>query len=333
MTKLLTVDRLSVAFPRPDGSLVPVVRDVSFEVGRGEVVGLLGESGSGKSVTAFSLLRLTPSPGRITGGRVLLEGEDLIPLPEERLRRIRGARIAMIFQEPMSALNPVFTVGFQIVEAIRVHSGASKRQARARARELLDLVAIPDAESRLHDYPHQLSGGQRQRVMIAMALAADPDLLLADEPTTALDVTIQAQILELLERLRRELGLAVLLITHDLAVVAETCDRAVVMYAGEVAEEATAAELFSRPGHPYTRGLLAALPRLGRPVERGHLPTIPGRVPDPANLPPGCPFHPRCPDRMDVCPRYYPELYELSPTQRARCFLHGEPREERRVAP
>ncbi len=332
MTPLLEVDGLSVAFPGSEGP-VPVVRDVSFHVERGEMVGLLGESGSGKSITALSLLRLVPSPGRIVAGHVRLDGRDVGAMSRAELRRVRGGRIGLIFQEPMTALNPVFKVGFQIREAIHAHERISRRAARARARELLDRVAIADAESRLDDYPHQLSGGQRQRVMIAMALAADPDLLVADEPTTALDVTIQAQILELLERLRMELGLAVLLITHDLAVVAETCSRAVVMYAGEVVEQATTEDLFRQPAHPYTRGLLGAVPRLGRPVVRGELPTIPGRVPDPAHLPPGCPFHPRCPEVMDVCPRYEPDLYRLGEDHVARCFLHGEPRGERRVEP
>lgn len=329
--RLLEVEDLSVAFPGAQG-LVPVVRNVSFHVDRGEMVGLLGESGSGKSLTALSLLRLVPSPGRIVSGRVRFDGEDVNALSNAGLRRIRGGRIGFVFQEPMTALNPVFKVGFQIMEAIRAHGRISKRRARVKARELLERVAIPDAEGRLDDYPHQLSGGQRQRVMIAMALAADPDLLVADEPTTALDVTIQAQILELLDRLRRELDLAVLLITHDLAVVAETCDRAVVLYAGEVVEEATTADLFRSPAHPYTRGLLGAVPRLGRPAVRGELPTIPGRVPEPSRLPPGCPFHPRCSEVLDACPRYVPELLPVAEGHTARCFLHSEPKEERRVA-
>ena len=328
---LLAVEDLSVAFPSERGP-VAVVRGVSFTVAPGEMVGLVGESGSGKSLTALSILGLVPDPGRITAGRVRFRGRDLTRLSDSALRRYRGARIAMIFQEPGTALNPVFTIGFQVAEAIRAHRRLSRRRALAEAEELLERVAIPDPHQRLGDYPHQLSGGQRQRVMIAMALAAGPDLLLADEPTTALDVTIQAQILELLESLRRELGLAVLLITHDLAVVAETCERVVVMYAGEVVEQAPAGALFTRPAHPYTRGLLGALPRLGAEVERGGLATIPGTVPDPAELPPGCPFHPRCPDRMPVCDRRSPALYRVGEATRARCFLHDPelPESERR---
>jgi peptide/nickel transport system ATP-binding protein len=264
---LLEVRHLEVAFPVA-GRWLPVVRDASLTIHRGEMLGLVGESGSGKTLTALSVLRLVP-PGARLAGSIRLDGEDLLALPEPALRRIRGGRVGMIFQEPMTALNPVYTIGFQVAEAVRAHGRVSRRQALAEAVRLLDLVALPDARRRLGDYPHQLSGGQRQRVMIAMALACRPDLLLADEPTTALDVTLQAQILELLERLRRDLGLAVLLITHDLGVVAETCDRVVVMHAGQVVEEADVDTLFRAPAHPYTRGLLAAVPRLGAPPAPG----------------------------------------------------------------
>jgi len=322
---LLRVEDLSVVFPGTAGP-IPVVRRASFSVAPGEMVGLVGESGSGKSLTALSILGLVPAPGRITSGRVLFEGRDLLSLAERELRAYRGARIAIVFQEPATALNPVFTIGFQIAEAVRAHRRVSRKQAREEAAELLERVAIPDPRQRLDDYPHQLSGGQRQRAMIAMALAGGPDLLLADEPTTALDVTIQAQILDLLARLREELGLAVLLITHDLAVVAETCERVVVMYAGEVVEESPARDLFHRPAHPYTRGLLSAQPRLGAHVERGHLEAIPGTVPDPASLPAGCPFHPRCAERMPVCDQRAPELYEVAAGVWARCFLHDPER-------
>jgi oligopeptide/dipeptide ABC transporter ATP-binding protein len=304
------------------GGRLPVVLDVSFQVRRGEVVGLVGESGSGKTMTALALLRLTP-PGAHLSGEVLLDGEDLLAVAERRLRRVRGARVAMVFQEPMSALNPVYTVGFQIAEAVRAHRAVGRREARREAARLLDRVAVADAERRLDDYPHQLSGGQRQRVMIAMALACGPDLLLADEPTSALDVTVQAQILELLDDLRRDLGLAVLLITHDLGVVAESCDRVLVMYAGQIVEQAPVGDLFARPAHPYTRGLLAALPRLGHPVPRGRLPTLPGRVPEPAHRPTGCAFHPRCGEAMEVCRSRQPALYPLAGGRTARCFLHG----------
>jgi oligopeptide/dipeptide ABC transporter ATP-binding protein len=315
---------------------VPVVRGVSFAVGRGEFVGLVGESGSGKSLTALSVVGLVPPPGRVRSGRVLLDGEDLLQAPPARLRAVRGARVGFVFQEPMTALNPVLPIGFQVAEAVRAHLPGSRLPRRAALDEtvrLLDLVAIPDARRRLNDYPHQLSGGQRQRVVIAIALASSPDLLLADEPTTALDVTIQAQILDLLERLRADLGLAVLLITHDLAVVAETCDRAVVLYAGEVVEEASVERLFAAPAHPYTRGLLASLPRLDGPTRAGaaggRLPAIPGQPPQPAGLPAGCAFVPRCGERLAACAERRPDLIALGapgapgggPGHAARCLL------------
>ncbi len=323
MAPLLEVTNLTVEFPRT-GGWVPVVQELSFSLGEDEFLGLVGESGSGKSLTALAVLGLVPEPGRITSGSVRFDGQELVGMPERELRKLRGAAIAMVFQEPTTALNPVLTIGFQIAEAIRVHQPVSRRQARAEAAELLAKVAIPEPGRRLHDYPHQLSGGQRQRAMIAMALAARPRLLLADEPTTALDVTIQAQILELLERLREELGLAVLLISHDLAVIAETCGRVLVMYAGRLVEEAPVAELFASPAHPYTRGLLAALPRLGKPAARGELTTIPGQVPGPSHLPPGCSFHPRCRDVMPVCKIEAPPRLDLGKDRRARCWLYRE---------
>jgi peptide/nickel transport system ATP-binding protein len=264
---LLEIRDLGVAFPKREGEgWLPVVRDVSLAVDRGEVVGLVGESGSGKTMTALAVLGLVPPPGRVTAGSILLSGDggaaDLLKLSPAALRRVRGGRVAMVFQEPATAFNPVYSIGFQIAEAVRAHRPLSRREARREAVRLLDRVAFPDAQRRLDDYPHQLSGGQRQRAMIAMALAGRPDLLLADEPTTALDVTLQAQILELLDELRQDLGLGVLLITHDLGVVAETCDRVVVMRDGRVVETAAVEELFQAPADPYTRELLAALPRL-----------------------------------------------------------------------
>jgi len=259
---LVQVEHLSVEFPRDEG-WTNVVRDVSFSIQSGQFVGLAGESGSGKSMTALAILGLVPPPGRVSAGRILVDGKDLIGAHENELRRVRGGRVGIIFQELATALNPVFTIGFQIAEVVRAHRSASKSEALAEAARLLDLVAIPRAADRLRDYPHQLSGGQRQRVMIAMALAARPALLLADEPTTALDVTIQAQILELLEQLRGELGLAVLLISHDLGVLAETCERLLVMSAGRIVEEGAVEDIFNRPAHPYTRSLLACLPSLG----------------------------------------------------------------------
>ncbi len=319
---LLTIEDLTVEFPGGE-TPVRVIENVSLEVGKGEFVGLVGESGSGKTMTALSIMRLVPNPGKISTGRISFAGEELLTKSDAEMRKVRGARIGMIFQEPMTALNPVFTIGFQIVEALRVHRTLSMAEARKEAVRLLDLVAIPDAAQRVKDYPHQLSGGQRQRAMIAMTLACEPDLLLADEPTTALDVTIQAQILELLERLRHELGLVLLLITHDLSVVAETCDRVLVMYSGRLVEEASVDHLFAQPTHPYTQGLLSALPRLGQPHDRGHLPSIPGQIPDPAVRPSGCVFHPRCSEAFEPCSGREPPLYSLKEDQSSRCFLYS----------
>ncbi len=321
MDRILTLHGLTVSFPGRE-SWIPVVRDVSFGLDRGEFLGLVGESGSGKSMTALSILRLLPPNSRIDAGKVLLEGVDLLQLSESEMRSVRGGSVGMIFQEPMTALNPVLTVGFQIAEAVRAHHEMTKQSAMRQAERLMERVAIPDAKNRLKDYPHQLSGGQRQRVMIAMALAADPDVLIADEPTTALDVTIEAQILELLEELRRDLDLAILLITHDLGVVAETCSRVVVMYAGQIVEEGSAAAVFDRPAHPYTKGLLNAMPRLGTRSEEGRLATIPGQVPEPSRLPTGCAFHPRCPEVMDICATTDPAEVPVEAGRVARCFLH-----------
>lgn len=319
---MLEVRNLAIGFPA-NGGVAEVVRGVSFEIEAGEFVGLVGESGSGKTLTALALLRLLPPPGVITDGRILLEGRNLRPLSESEMCEVRGNRIGMIFQEPMTALNPVFTVGFQIVEAVRAHRDLSRKQARAEAESLLEMVAMPEPRHRLKDYPHQLSGGQRQRVMIAISLASKPDLLLADEPTTALDVTVQAQILELLEKLRQELNLAVLLITHDLAVVAETCDRVVVMYAGDLVERAPVAGLFDSPAHPYTRGLLSALPRIDkRAGAGGRLATIPGQVPEVADRPSGCSFHPRCEEVMERCRDESPTDFAAPDGRRVRCFLY-----------
>jgi oligopeptide/dipeptide ABC transporter ATP-binding protein len=278
----------------------PVVDGIDLDVRRGECVGLVGESGCGKSLTALSVLRLLPERGvRLAGGRVGFEGEDLATLPADRLRRIRGRRVGMVFQEPMTSLNPVFAVGDQVAEVLRIHRGLSGASALAEAARLLDLVGIPGARGMLGRFPHELSGGQRQRVVIAIALACDPALLIADEPTTALDVTIQAQILELIDRLRRGRGMGVLLITHDLGVVSETCDRVAVMYAGRIVEARTAADLFARPRHPYTAALIATAPASNRPG--GRLPAIAGMVPPLAERGPGCAFAPRCPRRGGRC--------------------------------
>ena len=332
---LLEVKNLRTTFFTHDGE-VNAVDNVSFNVKRGEALALVGESGCGKSVTAMSIMRLVAPPGKITGGEIRFKGKNLADISERDMRHVRGNDIAMVFQEPMTSLNPVFKIGAQVAEAIRIHRKVSKKEAWKLAGDMLELVSIPDPVKRLDDYPHQLSGGMRQRVMIAMALSCDPELLIADEPTTALDVTIQAQIMELLANLQQKLGLAILLITHDLGVVAEFCKRVVVMYTGRVVEEAYVDDLFQRPAHPYTRGLLKSLPSVQRtgvvaehaapeyqaPVNR--LPTIKGMVPPITNLPSGCKFNPRCPDVMDICLGREPALMVVGEGQSARCYLHGD---------
>jgi oligopeptide/dipeptide ABC transporter ATP-binding protein len=315
---LLSVSHLTTVFDLPGGP-VAAVDDVSFEIREGETLGLVGESGSGKSVTALSIVRLVQPPGRITAGSILFKGRDLRTLQEADMRAVRGAGIALIFQEPMTALNPVFTVGDQIAETLLVHHRATRREARIRAVELLDAVRIPDAAARVGDYPHQLSGGIRQRVLIAMALACKPSLVIADEPTTALDVTIQAQILDLLREMKSAFKLSLLLITHDLGIIAETADRVAVMYTGRLVEEGTVRAILRDPKHPYTRGLLASIPG-GTPGER--LRAIEGSVPMLGALPPGCAFSPRCPDRFDPCTTMPPPEYDVGPEHTARCYLH-----------
>ena len=315
---LLTVSHLTTVFDQP-GRPVAAVDDVSFELQTGETLGLVGESGSGKSVTALSLMRLVQPPGRIGGGSIHFKGRDLLALTEGDMRRVRGADIALIFQEPMTALNPVFTVGDQISETLIVHGRAGRRQAATMAVELLDAVRIPEPQARTRDYPHQLSGGMRQRVLIAMALACRPSLLIADEPTTALDVTIQAQILDLLREMKTAFDLSLLLITHDLGVIAETADRVAVMYAGRIVEEGPVRAVFREPAHPYTRGLLASIPG-GAPGQR--LRAIDGNVPILGELPAGCAFHPRCPDRFEPCVAAPPADYGAGPDHEAKCYLH-----------
>jgi peptide/nickel transport system ATP-binding protein len=310
---LLAVDNLQTHFFTRRGVL-KAVDGVSFSLGAGEVLAIVGESGCGKSVTAFSILGLVPDPpGRIVGGSIRFDGQELVGLPPKAMRDLRGDRIGMIFQEPMTSLNPALTVGDQISEVLVQHRGMTKRQALERAKELLDLVHVPDPTRRVDEYPHRLSGGMRQRVMIAMAIACEPKLLIADEPTTALDVTVQAQVLELLLAIRDRFGMSILLITHDLGVVAETADRVAVMYAGRKIEEASAADLFAAPQHPYTRGLLAASPEIehGDDVtgfRRARLNEIPGMVPALDAMPPGCRFAPRCPEVMPVCDTAPPAL-------------------------
>ena len=311
---LLSVENLRTVFPG-----VAAVDGVSLRLERGQTLGIVGESGCGKSMLSLSLMRLVPPPGRIAAGRVVFDGQDLLGLPPAAMRDVRGRRIAMIFQEPMTSLNPAFTAGDQIVEAMRAHDRReSAAVLRARAVEALDRVRIPSPARRMDDYPHQMSGGMRQRVMIAMALACKPDLLIADEPTTALDVTVQAQVLDLLRELQAERGMGILLITHDLGVVAEMADQVAVMYAGRIVEQASAAAIFDDPQHPYTIGLLGSVPRLE--AEGGRLLAIDGAVPAPSALPPGCRFHPRCVWGAEACTQDDPALRPLAPAHDAACI-------------
>jgi oligopeptide/dipeptide ABC transporter ATP-binding protein len=320
---LLEVRDLRVAFPSERGAgFAHPVDGVSFRIAKGETLALVGESGSGKSLTALALLRLVPPPGRIEpGSRILLDGRDLMTLEEDGLRAVRGRRIGIVFQDPMSSLNPVYTAGAQVREAVTAHRKLSGKDAKERAIALLDEAGIPDPSVRYDSYPHELSGGLRQRVLIAIALAGSPDLLIADEPTTALDVTVQAQILELLDRLRESHGMAVLLITHDLGVVAGRADRVAVMYAGQIVEEAETRRVFQSPGHPYTRALFRAIPKL-ETAER--LVPIPGNVPLPGQWPSGCRFHPRCPEVLVRCPLDVPPVAQAGPGHQSRCWLAAD---------
>jgi oligopeptide/dipeptide ABC transporter ATP-binding protein len=331
---LLEVKGLRTSFYTRDG-VVRAVDGIDFHVDRGEIMGLVGESGCGKSVTSLSIMRLVAKPGRIEAGQVLFDGEDLLTLPDDRMRGIRGNRISMIFQQPTSSLNPVWNVGDQIEEVLRIHRGMKGKAARVRALELMRMVGIPDPERRLKAFPHEMSGGMAQRIMIAMALACEPELLIADEPTTALDVTIQAQILDLLRNLRDETGTAIVLITHDLGVVAEMADRVAVMYAGEIIEQAAVGELFGAPRHPYTRGLLGSIPVLGD--VRESLTLIPGNVPNLIGLPPGCRFAPRCVSRVHhdatVAPDAHPALLPVAQGHEARCWLYHDPEGQLRPEP
>ncbi len=324
---LLEVKGLRTSFYTRDG-VVRAVDGIDFQVDRGEVLGLVGESGCGKSVTSLSILRLVAKPGRIEAGEVLFDGRDLLTLDADAMRKIRGEQIAMIFQQPTSSLNPVWDVGRQIAEVLEIHRNMKRSAARDRALELLKMVGIPDPERRLKAYPHELSGGMAQRVMIAMALACEPDLLIADEPTTALDVTIQAQILDLMRHLREETGSAIILITHDLGVVAEMCDRVAVMYAGEIVEQADVRTLFRDPKHPYTRGLIGSIPVVGE--IRDELAVIPGNVPNLIDLPPYCRFAPRCVARVEAnlarCTEEHPDLLTVGPEHATRCFLYEDGR-------
>jgi oligopeptide/dipeptide ABC transporter ATP-binding protein len=331
MAELLQVKNLQTSFFTPEGE-VRAIDGISFEIGEGKTIGLVGESGCGKSVTSLSIMRLIPSPpGKIVGGEIVYRDRDLLRLNNEEMRKIRGNEISMIFQEPMTSLTPVFTVGNQIGEAIHLHQGLGKKETRQKTIEMLRLVKIADPQSRVDSYPHQLSGGMRQRIMIAMALSCNPSLLIADEPTTALDVTIQAQILELMKELQQKIGMALLLITHDLGVVAEQADDVAIMYAGKIVERSNTRAIFTRPFHPYTVGLLNSLPGAGT-FKKKRLDAIPGMVPSPLHLPSGCRFRDRCPKAADLCAQKEPELLEKDPGHTVAChFPHTETREKLRL--
>ena len=319
MKTLLEIKNLKTHFFTHEGT-VKAVDGVSFKINQGETLGIVGESGSGKSVTALSVMRLIPHPpGKIVGGEIYFEGKNLLKLDDKEIRKMRGKKISMIFQEPMTSLDPVFTIGHEIGEVIQLHQGLNKEEARKKSIEILKVVGIPDVEKRIDNYPHELSGGMRQRVMIAMALSCNPTLLIADEPTTALDVTIQAQILRLINDLKDKFGASVMLITHDLGVIAEMCDNVAVMYAGNIVEYTDVYTLFNNPLHPYTKGLNKSMPRMN--VEAEHLDVIPGMVPNLLDLPSGCPFHPRCDLSFKKCVEEMPELIEIENSHLVRCHL------------
>ena len=319
MDTVLEVKGLSVAFGK-DERAVQVIRGLDFSLQKGETLGIVGESGSGKSVTSLAVMGLLPETAGVSG-EILLEGENLLGLPEKRLQQIRGSKISMIFQEPMTSLNPIQTCGRQIMEPMFLHTDISKKEAREKAIELLRLCGIPDPEQRFKEYPHQMSGGMRQRVMIAMALACNPALLIADEPTTALDVTIQAQILQLLKKIKRESSMSIIMITHDLGIVSDFCDRVLIFYTGQVVESAPVDALFQKPLHPYAEGLIRAIPKLDETADR--LDAIEGMVPDADKMPTGCHFHPRCPHAMEKCKQACPALTEAEEGRMVRCFLYS----------
>ena len=317
--KILDIKEERLSFFTPAGE-VKALNGVSFTMNQGDVLGVVGESGSGKSVTAYSVMGLTAYPGKLVGGKVWFNGHEIENMKEKDFRKIRGNEVSIIFQDPMTSLNPVYTIGNQIVEVIRLHTDKNKADAWARAKELLELVGINEPEKRLKQYPHELSGGMRQRVMIAIALACEPKLLIADEPTTALDVTIQAQILELMQDLRKKLGMSIIMITHDLGVIAEMADYVVVMYAGRVVEKGTVEEIFANPAHPYTIGLMASKPVVGKKVDK--LYSIPGKVPNPINMPDYCYFKDRCEMQVEKCSGEYPHMIQLSPTHMVSCYRY-----------
>ncbi|MDQ0484083.1 ABC transporter ATP-binding protein [Guptibacillus hwajinpoensis] len=318
---VLNVSKLKTHFFTDDGE-IPAVDSVDFHINKGEVLGIVGESGSGKSVTSLSIMQLIQAPGKVVGGEITYKGENLLTKSEKEMRKIRGNEIGMIFQEPMTSLNPVFRIGNQLIEGIRIHKKWSKKKSWEHAISILKLVGLPRAEELMNEYPHQLSGGMRQRVMIAMAMACDPEVLIADEPTTALDVTIQAQILELMKKLNRETNTSIILITHDLGVVAEICDRIVVMYSGKIVEQGKTSDIFQQPKHPYTIGLIESVPDVR--VRKDRLYSIPGNVPKPGSIQKGCHFAPRCSFAFDKCFEEDPVLLETGSNQQARCWLHED---------
>ncbi|KMM35917.1 ABC transporter ATP-binding protein [Guptibacillus hwajinpoensis] len=318
---VLNVSKLETHFFTDDGE-IPAVDSVDFHINKGEVLGIVGESGSGKSVTSLSIMQLIQAPGKVVGGEITYKGENLLTKSEKEMRKIRGNEIGMIFQEPMTSLNPVFRIGNQLIEGIRIHKKWSKKKSWEHAISILKLVGLPRAEELMNEYPHQLSGGMRQRVMIAMAMACDPEVLIADEPTTALDVTIQAQILELMKKLNRETNTSIILITHDLGVVAEICDRIVVMYSGKIVEQGKTSDIFQQPKHPYTIGLIESVPDVR--VRKDRLYSIPGNVPKPGSIQKGCHFAPRCSFAFDKCFEEDPVLLETGSNQQARCWLHED---------
>ena len=318
--KLLTVNKLRTEFFSSKKSSVTAINEISFDIKKGEILGLVGESGCGKSVTSLSIMRLlNATSGKVTKGEVIFDGQDILKLSDKEIRAIRGGKMSMIFQEPMSSLNPAMRIDKQMIEGIRLHTNMTKAEALDHAAHMLAQVGIPDPPRVLKNYPHQLSGGMSQRVMIAMAMSCNPQLLIADEPTTALDVTIQAQILDLMQKIQKEEGMSILMITHDLGVVAEMCTRVIVMYAGEIVEEAPVDVLFNNPSHPYTKGLIASVPKLGSGVKV--LPSIPGSVPDLSMLPKGCRFAPRCKYATERCHTQEPDLFQIAPNQKCRCWL------------
>jgi len=319
--ELLKVDNLSTYF-HTDSGVVKAVDGVSFRLSYGDSLGILGESGCGKTVMALSIMRLIPSPGRIESGEIFFEGENILGLPQAKMRRIRGSKISMVFQDPMTSLNPVFTIGDQILEAIRLHQGLSKKEAFNKAVETLQLVGIASPQRRFYDYPHQMSGGMRQRVMIAMAISCRPKLIIADEPTTALDVTIQAQIIDLLQNLREQIGTSIIFITHNMGIIAEAVKNVIVMYAGRIMEQATISDLFENPYHPYTDGLLKSIPKPDPMQKKKRLHMIPGSVPNLFNLPEGCKFNDRCRKSFSKCAKEEPPLFEVTIGHTCRCWLY-----------